>query len=105
MRCPDLHDADAFAARVVGDSMEPDYREGDIVVFSPSRDVASGSDCFVRFEPDAETTFKRVFFEVGAGGAELIRIQPLNPRYPARTVPREVVAVLYREVQLMRAVE
>ena len=105
VRCPDLHDPDAFAARVVGDSMEPDYREGDIVVFSPGRDVGDGSDCFVRLEPDHESTFKRVYFEVGEGGAELIRIQPINHRYPARVVEREQVAGLYRAVSLMRAVE
>ena len=34
VRCPDLHDANAFAVRVVGDSMEPRFHEGDIVIFS-----------------------------------------------------------------------
>lgn len=104
VRCPDLHDPDAFAARVVGDSMEPSYREGDVVVFSPARDVESGTDCFVRFDVDHESTFKRVYFEQDAGGQELIRIQPINNRYPPRTVPREDVAGLYRAVSLMRSV-
>ena len=36
VRCPDLHDPNAFAVRVVGDSMEPKFREGDIVIFSPA---------------------------------------------------------------------
>jgi SOS-response transcriptional repressor LexA len=104
VRCPDVADADAFAARVVGDSMEPDYREGDIVVFSPAREIASGNDCFVRLEPDHETTFKRVYFERDERGREMIRIQPVNPRYPPRTVLRERVAGLYRAVHLMRPV-
>lgn len=104
VRCPDLNDPDAFAARVVGDSMEPNYVEGDIVVFSPNRDAESGSDCFVRLEPDHESTFKRVYFETGAAGEELIRIQPTNNRYPPRIVPRERVAGLYRAVSLMRSV-
>ena len=60
--CPDVHDPDAFAARVSGDSMTPKYREGEIVIFSPSAAAKSGDDCFVRFE-DGHTTFKRVFFE------------------------------------------
>lgn len=93
---PDVTDPDAFAARVVGDSMEPEYRAGDIVVFSPSADVSAGHDCFVRLEPDHETTFKRVFFE-GEDGA-VIRLQPLNPKYPPQQVPREQVAGLYRAV-------
>jgi hypothetical protein len=65
--CPELEDAQAFAARVVGDSMGPTYREGDVVVFSPAAAVTDGCDCFVRLEPDHETTFKRVFFEGGDG--------------------------------------
>lgn len=104
VRCPDLHDPDAFAARVVGDSMEPNYVEGDIVVFSPIRDAASGTDCFVRLEPDHESTFKRIYFETSEAGDELIRIQPINNRYPPKIVPRERVAGLYRAVSLMRSV-
>lgn len=109
---PDVSDPDAFAARVVGDSMEPQYREGDIVVFSPLAPTRDGSDCFVRFERDAESTFKRIFFEKppgaspdGSGGAlERIRLQPLNPRYPPRTVAREEVAGLYAAVYVVRPV-
>lgn len=103
VRCPDLADPDAFACRVVGDSMTPDYREGDIVVFSPAKAVKSGSDCFARIEPDHQTTFKRAFFEVDGAGAELIRLQPLNPDYPARVYPRERIAGLYAAVSVTRA--
>lgn len=102
IRCPDLDDPDAFAARVVGDSMEPLYREGDIVVFSPAAALRSGMDCFARLEPDDESTFKRVFFDRGADGRELIRLQPLNPAYPPRVLERERVAGLYAAVSVMR---
>jgi len=43
IRCPDLHDPQSFGIRVVGDSMEPRYREGDIVVFSPALEVRNGA--------------------------------------------------------------
>ncbi len=95
LSCPGLNDPDAFAATVVGDSMMPDYREGDIVVFSPAADVGDGCDCFVRLEPDHETTFKRVFFD--EGGA-VVRMQPLNPQFPPTLRAREQVAGLYRAV-------
>ncbi len=109
VNCPELVDPDAFAARVVGDSMLPDYREGDVVVFSPAADVTDGCDCFVRLEPLHETTFKRVFFESPypaaegsqvalAADAERIRLEPLNPRFAAAVYPREQVAGLYRAV-------
>lgn len=104
VRAPDVHDPDAFAARVVGDSMAPDYREGDIVVFSPAAPVHSGADCFVRLEPDHESTFKRVYFERSPAGGELIRIQPINGAYPARTLPRERVAGLYAGVSVIRPI-
>lgn len=141
---PMIDDADAFAARVVGDSMEPNYRAGDIVIFSPARTVQSGMDCFVRLEPDQETTFKRVRL-LGSdqatkrrsdedqamcgecrsqsdephtpgrptpcplplgGGEEIthIRLEPLNPKYPARVVEREMVAGMYAAVSVTRKV-
>jgi len=104
VRAPDVHDPDAFAARVVGDSMAPEYREGDIVVFSPVLDVRPGMDCFVRLEPDHESTFKRIYFETNDAGDEMIRIQPINNRYPATTVPREDVAGLYAGVSVIRKI-
>ncbi|HEX8875342.1 MAG TPA: LexA family transcriptional regulator [Phycisphaerales bacterium] len=126
VRCPDIDDPDAFAARVVGDSMLPEYREGDIVVFSPLREIKSGMDCFARLEPDGETTFKRVFFEAAtdpthpassdtasdrgdtavrfedeASGVK-VRLQPLNPAYTARVVEREQVGGLYAAVSVIK---
>ncbi len=123
VRSPDIHDPDAFACRVVGDSMMPDYKEGDIVIFSPARAVTSGADCFVRLEPDHDTTFKRVFFETADGGAIApntvraaagvpappphtpvthIRLQPLNNKYPSRVLAREEVSGLYVAVSVTR---
>jgi phage repressor protein C with HTH and peptisase S24 domain len=99
--CPEVTDLEAFAARVVGDSMEPDYREGDIVIFAPGMPTGDGSDCFVRLERDNETTFKRVYFE---DDGTMIRLQPLNNRYAPRLVPREDVGGLYAAAYVMRAV-
>jgi len=98
---PEVNDPDAFAARVVGDSMEPDYFEGDVVVFSPAGPAVSGCDCFVRLERDAQTTFKRVYVE--DDGAK-IRLQPLNNAYPPVVLLREDVAGLYAAVWVMRRV-
>lgn len=97
VRCPDVTDADAFAARVVGDSMEPAYTQGDVVVFSPARPVVDGNDCFARLEPDHQSTFKRIYFE-----GDSIRLQPLNSAYPPRTLHREQVAGLYAAVAVIK---
>lgn len=101
---PGMTDPDAFAARVCGESMHPDYREGDLVVFSPLAPTTPGSDCFVRLERDDETTFKRIFFEEDPSGGELIRLQPLNPKFAPKVVDREAVAGMYKAVFVVRAV-
>jgi len=94
IRCPDLHDPNAFAVRVVGDSMEPKFREGDIVIFSPAAEVHNGDDCFVRFAMPHETTFKRVFFE----SDKKIRLQPRNEKYSPTIVDGKRINGLYRAV-------
>lgn len=104
IRVPDATDPDAFAARIVGDSMLPTYAQGDLVVFSPGTPVRSGMDCFVRLEPDHESTFKRVYFESGNAGEPVIRLQPLNSDFPPRVVPREQVAGLYAATSLVRPI-
>jgi len=94
VRCPDLHDPNAFAVRVVGDSMEPKFRVGDIVIFSPAAEVRNGDDCFIRFGEPHETTFKRVFFEPH----KKVRLQPRNDRYPPQIVDGKRINGLYRAV-------
>lgn len=94
VRCPDIHDPNAFAVRVVGDSMEPKYKEGDIVIFSPAVEVHNGDDCFVRFSTPHETTFKRVFFEEG----DKVRLQPRNEQYAPMMAEGKRVNGIYRAV-------
>jgi repressor LexA len=94
VRCPDVHDPNAFAVRVVGDSMEPKFQEGDIVVFSPGADVNNGDDCFIRFAMPHETTFKRVFFEPD----NRVRLQPRNEKYSPTMVDGKRINGLYRAV-------
>ena len=102
--CPDVADADAFAARVAGDSMTPKYAEGDIVIFSPASGVRNGDDCFVRFA-DGHTTFKRVFFESDERGTSVLRLQPRNERYRPQTIPSDQVSGLYKAVYKYQRVD
>jgi len=94
VRCPDIDDPHAFAVRVIGDSMEPKFFEGDIVIFSPGAEVRSGDDCFIRLAMPHETTFKRVFFEVD----EKVRLQPRNERYAPLIMEGTRITGIYRAV-------
>ncbi len=92
VRCPDMHDPNAFAVRVVGDSMEPKYHQGDIVIFSPNAEVRNGDDCFVRLADPHETTFKQVFFDQQGH----IRLQPRNHKYSPLIIPEDKINGLWR---------
>jgi SOS-response transcriptional repressor LexA/DNA-binding Xre family transcriptional regulator len=94
----DLDDPNAFAVRVVGDSMEPRYHEGDVVILSPAAPIETGCDCFVRFSLEAdnggESTFKRVFFDAD----DRVRLQPLNERYAAVVVRPAAIEGIFRAI-------
>lgn len=90
-------DPEAFACQVIGTSMEPDFREGDVVVFAPRAEVGQGDACFVQFNGDrrGENTFKRVY-DLGDGRLEL---RPANLRdFVPEIVPAASVARVIRAV-------
>jgi len=92
VRCPDLHDPNAFAIRIIDDSMEIKYKQSDIVIFSPAEKVTKDSDCFIIFTENQKPTFKRVFFEPDGK----IRLQPRNEKYPPLIVEKNDIAGIYR---------
>lgn len=94
VRCPDIHDPNAFAVRVVGNSMQPKFAEGDVVIFSPKADVQNGDDCFVRLTNPHETTFKRVF----SAPDGKMRLQPRNELHAPIMIDSSRINGLYRAV-------
>jgi len=91
---PDVTDPNAFAFYVHGDSMEPDFRPGDLLIASPNSAVFEGDPCFVRFSPVSRTsgcTFKRVYFTP----AGRIRLVAINQRYPEQVYDRDDINGLW----------
>jgi len=78
----------AFALRVHGDSMAPEFLEGDIVVVDPDRRAENGSYIIARLDNEAEATFKQLVID---GGTTYLK--PLNPRYPILTVETDATIV------------
>jgi SOS-response transcriptional repressor LexA len=69
-------DAKAFAVSLEGDSMEPRFSEGDMLIVQPSEEAYSGCLIVARFVDDG-VVFRRL--EMSGG---VLRLIPLNDRYP-----------------------
>jgi SOS-response transcriptional repressor LexA len=67
--------AEAFALMVLGDSMEPEFVEGEVIVIEPEGLATDG--CFVLAQLDGEWIFRQLVRH-GEGW----RLQALNPAYP-----------------------
>lgn len=79
---------DRFALRVSGDSMVPEYRDGDVVVIQVQSTAHSGADV-VAYIGEEDATLKRLVYT--SDGLEL---RPLNPAYDVRHFTAEQVAAL-----------
>lgn len=94
-----------FGLKVKGDSMEPEYQDGDIIILRRQESCESGDDCAVMVNGD-DATFKRV--RVGENG---ITLQPLNyqkyePKfYTAREVRELPVRIVGIVVEIRRRIK
>lgn len=71
----------SFALRVKGDSMEPDYPEGSVIVVDPEKEWRNGSDVVVRLNGEMEATFKKLALD-----GPRTYLKPINERYPVLDV-------------------
>jgi phage repressor protein C with HTH and peptisase S24 domain len=90
---PDLNDPHAFALEVSGDSMEPVYREGDVIVVSPAAQIRRGDRVVLKTKA-GEVMAKQLQRQT----AHRIDLQSLNPRHPDRSFTVADVAWMARIV-------
>lgn len=81
-----------FALRVKGDSMEPNFPEGAILVVEPDMDFMPG-DYVIAKNGDNEATFKQLMKD----GADWY-LKPLNHRYPIKPLGTSAIIGVVREV-------
>lgn len=77
-----------FALKTKGRSMEPNFIEGDILIFEKTEDCENGQFCAVAVNGD-DATFKKVT-KTDAG----IMLQPLNPDFETKFYTNEQIASL-----------
>ena len=77
-----------FALKTKGKSMEPNFIEGDILIFEKTEDCENGQFCAVAVNGD-DATFKKVT-KTDAG----IMLQPLNPAFETKFYTNEQITSL-----------
>ena len=80
-------DGDEYALEITGDSMEPLYREGDVLVISPRSNVRVGDRVVIK-----TTSGEVMAKELTKQNAMRIEVRSLNPAHDDREIPiNEVV--------------
>ena len=74
---------DYFAMRVVGDSMYPDYQDGDVLLILRQDYLDRSGQIAVVIYDGEDATLKKVEYVPGENWMKLL---PINPQYPPRTI-------------------
>ncbi len=76
---PGCSNADPIALQVLGDSMEPEFEDGCIIVIDPAGVVRNGSYVFA--DIDGEYIFRQLEIRDGR-----YFLKPLNPKYETQEI-------------------
>ena len=84
----------AFALKIKGDSMEPEFKEGDVVIIDPAIKPFPG-EFVVAVNGDEEATFKK-YRELGYDEHERMQFEliPLNPDYTTMSTLKQQIRII-----------
>lgn len=88
---PEIGDPNAYALEISGDSMEPVYRDGDMVIVSPSAPIRRGDRVVVRTN-GGEVMAK----QLARRSARRVELKSLNPSHPDYSFELGEVAWIHR---------
>lgn len=88
---PEVGDPHAFALEISGDSMEPVFRDGDMVVVSPAAPVRRGDRVVVR-TAEGEVMAK----QLARQSARRVELRSLNPAHPDYSFELSEITWLHR---------
>jgi phage repressor protein C with HTH and peptisase S24 domain len=90
---PEIRDPNAYALEISGDSMEPVFRDGDMVIVSPSAPIRRGDRVVVRTD-HGEVMAK----QLARRSARRIELRSLNPAHPNYSFDLSEVTWMHRIV-------
>ena len=90
---PDVPDPNAYALEISGESMEPVFRDGDVVIVSPGSPVRRGDRVVVRTRK-GEVMAKQLLRQ----SAKRVELASLNPAHPGYSFGLEELQFMHRIV-------
>jgi SOS-response transcriptional repressor LexA len=89
----------AFALKVQGSSMEPEFMAGDVIIVDPNIQPRPGDFVVAKLDGEEKATFKRYRDRGTDGdGARVIELVPSNPDYPTLRIdsgsPGKIIATM-----------
>lgn len=90
---PEIGDPNAYALEISGDSMDPVYRDGDMVIVSPAAPIRRGDRVVVRTNR-GEVMAK----QLARRSARRVELKSLNPAHPDYSFDLNEVAWVHRIV-------
>ena len=90
---PEIADANAYCLEISGDSMEPVYRDGDLVVVSPAAPIRRGDRVVAR-----SVTGQVVAKQLARRSAKRIELRSLNPAHSDLVFDLTDIAWMHRIV-------
>ncbi len=88
---PDIGETNAYALKIAGDSMEPVYRRGDIIVVAPAAPLRRGDRVVVRTRA-GEVMAK----QLGRRSARRLELLSINAKHPDRVLAADEVEWIAR---------
>ena len=88
---PEIGDLNAYALEIAGDSMEPVFRDGDMVVMSPAAPIRRGDRVVLR-----TTSGEVMAKQLARRSAKRIELKSLNPEHRDRSFDLTEVAWVHR---------
>ncbi|BCU76006.1 hypothetical protein llg_43650 [Luteolibacter sp. LG18] len=85
----ECRDEKAFAVRLEGDSMEPEYKERDLLILMPERRIYTNCLAVLKLANDG-VVFRRIEIR-----GDTIRLIPLNRRYEPDVIEKKDVTWAY----------
>ncbi len=90
--------ADAFAVRLDGESMSPEFRHGDLVIVSPSAPAADGRAAVVQLARQIGVTCKLYRRE-----GDVVHLVPINEQFAPQSFPADQLVWALRVLARVRA--